>query len=154
MGTLAGCAGTSGGEACRLVGVQTGIGLRIAGPVAEQFTTVEMVICRGATCQTQQVTLLPSSTVTDNGCAAGGPDAVCSADAVATGDKVGFVSVADLPSSPVEVTLSLADVTGAEFVAETVTLTAKQVDVPGGGCGSGLQGHLDVDAEANVRSGA
>ncbi|WJK41091.1 hypothetical protein O7608_01115 [Solwaraspora sp. WMMA2056] len=154
MGALSGCAGTSTAEACRLVGVQNGIGIRIAGPVAEQVGTAELVVCWDTACQRRQVMLLPSSTVTDNGCADGGPDAACAADAVATGDKVGFAAVADLPPSPVEVTLSLADATGAEFVAETVTLTAKQVNVPGVGCGSGLQGHIDVDAEADVRPNA
>ncbi|MFV2020544.1 hypothetical protein [Micromonospora sp. LOL_023] len=122
--------------------------------MAEQVSTAEFVICWDSSCQRRQVTLLPSSAVTDNGCAEGGSDGVCSADAFATGDRVGFASVANLPSSPVEVTLSLVDAGGAEIVNEARVLTAKRVDAPGGDCGSGLQGNIDVDANGNVRSEA
>ena len=73
---------------------------------------------------------------------------------MASGNKAGFASIPDLPPSPVEVTLTLADATGTQIVNQTLTLTAKQVDVPGGNCSGGLQGHLEVDADANVRSEA
>ncbi|HEX5597947.1 MAG TPA: hypothetical protein VFX61_18325 [Micromonosporaceae bacterium] len=152
LATLVGCAGAEKSQACPLVGIRTGISIGIAAAIAEQVEAAEMTVCWDGSCRTRAVTLQPSSRTVDDGCTGSGSDAVCSAHAEATGERVGFADIADLPASPVEVTVVLTDPAGARILDQMLMLTPKMAHPNGAHCGGRPQGRITVDADAKAHA--
>ncbi|MEV0807873.1 hypothetical protein [Micromonospora sp. NPDC050200] len=151
--TLSACATTSRGRPCTLIGSPSGVSIGIDPAVAERVNTAEMTVCWNESCQTWTVALYASSRTVSDGCTQTGPGAACSAHAEATAGKAGFVDLADLPSSPVEVTVTLTDSAGARVVDQALMLTPKMTYPNGPGCGAGgPQGRITVGADATARS--
>ncbi|MFE9203795.1 hypothetical protein [Micromonospora sp. NPDC007230] len=151
--TLTGCATTAETRACPLIATPKGIGINVAAAIAERVDSAEMAVCWDGSCRTRPVTLRPSSRTIDDGCTGSGPDAVCVAQDEATGEKAGFADVPDLPSRPVEVTVTLTDSAGTRIVDQTLMLDPKMVEPPGGDCGGNRpQGRIAVDADGTARS--
>ncbi|MBE1484829.1 hypothetical protein [Plantactinospora soyae] len=147
---MSACTRTSG-ETCYLIDVPRGIGITVDAAIAERVDTAEMTVCWNGSCQTPPVVLRPSSGSVDEDCTGSGPDAVCAARAEPTGEKAGFANLPDMPSSPVEVTVTLTDQAGDRIVDRTLTLDPKMVDSPGECGGMRPQGQIAVNADGTAQ---
>ncbi|MGI5330499.1 hypothetical protein [Actinomadura nitritigenes] len=142
---LAACGSENGARECTLVYSPTGIGVDIAAPDATRVASASMRVCWNGTCVTTRLVLQPSSTSVPLGCHGDGPDAVCSASASPDGGRHGFAAVADLPKSPVRVTLTLRDRHHRAFVDQELVLTPKATLHNGPRCGpEGVQAALTI----------
>lgn len=141
---LAAC-GTQAGapdRACTAIGTRVGIGVEIAPSVAARFAdTMNVEVCWNGSCHNYPVALSPSTAAVDSSCTGTGPDDACSARVQETGGKNGFADIFDLPTSPVQLTLS----------GVTLTVTPKLWYPNGPDCGAGgPQANVVVD-ETGVR---
>lgn len=142
---LAACGSESPPRECPLVFSPTGIGVDIAAPDASRVASASMRVCWNGTCVTKRLVLQPSSTSVPLGCHGTGPDAVCSASASPDGGRHGFAAIADLPKSPVQVTLTLRDRHHRVFVDQELVVTPKATLHNGPQCGpEGVQAALTV----------
>ncbi|MFC9974987.1 hypothetical protein ACFVH6_29215 [Spirillospora sp. NPDC127200] len=134
---LAACspAGPDGG--CTAIGSPVGIGLDIAPADAARVSTAALRICWDGACRTAEPVLAPSGSAMPGDCDAGDPDAPCAASASPTGGKHGFADVPQLPETPVQVTVTLRDASGARLLERTATVTPKRTYPNGPDCGSG-----------------
>ncbi|GAB3505803.1 hypothetical protein [Amycolatopsis cihanbeyliensis] len=139
---LAGCgadSGAGGGHACTEIGTPVGIGVDVREPPASTVDSASIEVCWQDSCRAPELTLRPSHGVASTTCTGSG----CGAQAAPTGELHGFVTVPDLPASPVRVTLRLADQGGATVRTESVEVEpAMQYpngpDCPGGGPQAGV----------------
>ncbi|MGI5168333.1 hypothetical protein ACQEU3_28680 [Spirillospora sp. CA-253888] len=134
---LAACspAGPEGG--CTAIGSPSGVGLDIAPADAARVSTAALKICWNGACRTAAPALAPSSGTVPDDCDAGDPDAPCAASASPTGGKHGFADVPELPETPVQVTVTLRDASGARLLERTVTVTPKPTRPNGPDCDAG-----------------
>jgi hypothetical protein len=87
------------------------------------------------------------------GCTGDGPDAVCGASSSPDGGKRGFADVADLPESPVEVTVTLRDDEGGRLLRQKLDVTPHATYPNGRHCGKGAPqaGLVVQDGKVTVR---
>ncbi|QKG18809.1 putative secreted protein [Actinomadura verrucosospora] len=151
---LTACGFGSDERNCTLIGSETGINADITGPDASRVASASLRVCWDGTCRTARLVLRPSATTVPRGCDGEAPDAVCAASASPDGGRYGFARVADLPESPVQVTLTLRDRRGRAFLDQGLRLTPKATYPNGPHCGrGGTQGALTVaNGKATARA--
>jgi hypothetical protein len=146
-----GGAGMGGGVLCTEIGSPTGIGVKIAPPLASDVSAADLRACWGDQCRTRELTLTHSTEVVATECAGDQPDDSCSARLGRTGGKNAFAGVRDLPTEPVRVTLTLTDSGGDSLVEQTLDVTPRLTYPNGPDCPSGgPQANLAVDADGGV----
>ena len=145
--TLTACGQTlesAGGPTCPNSALMEGFTLDVPPEAAAGVTRASMELCWAGNCTTRDVELLPATRSEGQGCTSGDPDGVCSAQAVPTGGKYGYVPIPDLPVTPVKTTVTFDD--GKPHVLDVTpvltypgdkacggeTPTAKLVVAPGG----------------------
>lgn len=130
----AGCTG-AGAPGCTDIGARAGIGLVVAGPLAADADDALVRACWADGCQEFETGLTGSTTAEPQECSGTGPDDSCSARAVPTGEKDGFVDIADLPEGPVQVTVDLRDADGERIFTASLETTPERIYPNGPGCG-------------------
>ncbi|MGW4801694.1 hypothetical protein ACWEPC_55685 [Nonomuraea sp. NPDC004297] len=133
---------------CTARGSLEGVHVNVDKAVAGRAESLAMEVCWDGACQEASTELMPSTVAGNQTCSG----EVCSAEAVRTGGKFGFASIAGLPKRPVEVRLTLK---GAEPVpARTIKVTPKATFPNGPDCGEGSpQAVLTIAADGSVREG-
>src|SRR5699024_4305238 len=141
MVVVLGCDSGAGstGHACTQVGAAAGISVDVAAEQADTTSGGELEVCRDGVCVTEEVALTPSAAPTNESCESG----MCSTESVRTGEKHGFVRVAELPTEPVTRTLSLHDAAGERVVRGSLRVTPEPTypngpDCPAGGTQAGV----------------
>jgi hypothetical protein len=149
-GTLTAC-GIDAGRECSGAAVRKGISLDIDAVFAPKVADATLTSCWGGTCTDTRMHVMQSSASSPLPCTGTGPDAVCGAAAVPTGEKNGFADLPAMTDTPGEVTLRLVDSAGVQISAQALVVTPK-VRYPGGPeCGGGTpQGGLTVSADGTV----
>lgn len=146
---VAGCGADQ--VACTEIGAQSGIGVEVAQPRALEATQAAVKVCWDGTCEDQTVELYDATDSVDQGCQGDDPDDTCSAQAEPTGDKYGFMDLANLPESSVVITVSLQDAQGSEVFDGATTLTPARVFPNGPDCpGEAVQATVTVDSAGTV----
>ncbi|MFE3449491.1 hypothetical protein ACFXJ8_11200 [Nonomuraea sp. NPDC059194] len=106
--------------------------------------------CWGGSCRTARLELHWGSGVARQTC----DGETCTAESEPTGDKKGFVEVAGLPKSPVEVALRLTGQAGEVLVERELTVTPEGVFPNGPDCGeAGPQAVIAVTGAGQVGEG-
>ncbi|MBO2460664.1 hypothetical protein [Actinomadura violacea] len=134
---LTACGFGSDERDCTLIGSGSGVNVDIAAPDASRVASASVRVCWDRTCRTARLALRPSTTTVPQGCDGEAPDAACAASASPDGGRNGFARVADLPESPVQVTLTLRDQHGRALLDQGVRLTPKATYPNGPHCGRG-----------------
>lgn len=126
---------------CPAIGSVVGIGVQIDPEVADRFGSTEPIqVCWQGKCESAPVLLTPATVAMGTECT----EQACSAHMRETGGKTGIATIPDLPAAPVTVT----------FAGQTLTVTPKQAQPNGPGCGAGgAQAQLTVDATGVRASG-
>ncbi|HJQ45006.1 MAG TPA: hypothetical protein VJ870_01615 [Amycolatopsis sp.] len=96
------------GQHCTAIGAPAGIAIEVAPPVAS-MTSLTLDVCWNGSCHAYPVPLAASTTPAEQTCTG----AMCAVPLRQTGGRHGFADIPDLPTIPVEVTVSghTADVT-------------------------------------------
>ena|SRR5438067_3106055 len=129
----AGCGRPAGSESqgCSEFGVPPGISLTVPAAVTG-ISRATLEACWAGRCVSRQVDLLPATTAGGTTCSSTGPDGVCSARMVPSGDLTGFTEVPGLPAAPVQVTLTFDD-----GKRHSVPITPTAVSMGAAQCGTG-----------------
>ena len=147
---LAGCSGPEM-LACTEMGASAGIGVEVEGPVGSDAKLVAVTACWDGNCTTETVDLLDSTTAGPEECTGTDPDSSCSVTMIPTGNKFGFVPLADLPASGVELEVSVLSTEGIALVQGKVGLTPQLTYPNGSQCpAGGLQGSVTIDSAGRM----
>nr|CTQ96722.1 hypothetical protein [Kibdelosporangium sp. MJ126-NF4] len=131
---------------CPLIGSRSGISLEVDPAYGPRIGTARLTTCWNSACTTTSLKLSPSSTSVPMPCTPGGPDNAC-ARMEPTSGKYSFAELANLPTSPVEVTVDLIDPTGVTLSSPRLVITPTLQSSGGPECGSPTpQGGLLVAA--------
>src|SRR5699024_430620 len=150
VGVLGCGAGPGGaGGACTQIGAPAGISVDVEAAQAGDTTGGDLRVCWDGSCVTRELDLDRSTASTNETCESG----MCSAESTRTGEKNGFVTVSELPTEQVEVTLTLVDDDGDRVVHETLPVTAEETHPNGPDCpAGGAQAGLVVTSTGEVRA--
>ncbi|XVQ13352.1 hypothetical protein ACQP1W_12690 [Spirillospora sp. CA-255316] len=155
LAVLTACGGgsSSGERPCTMIAARQGVGLDIPAPYAAKVAEATMQICWNGTCREPEVHLTGTGKTVPQGCTGDGPDAACGASSSPDGGKHGFADVADLPASPVQVTVTLRDAEGERLLRQKVDVTPHATYPNGRHCGKGdpQAGLVVRDGEVTVR---
>lgn len=112
LATLTACGQSSGSGAakqCPAMALMEGVSLDVPPEAVAGITRASMELCWNGECVTEAAELFPATKAEDKGCTSDEPDGVCSAQAVPTGGKHGYVPVQGLPLTPVKTTVTFDD---------------------------------------------
>ncbi|NUU23921.1 MAG: hypothetical protein HOV68_20825 [Streptomycetaceae bacterium] len=130
---VAACSNPSPAHECTLVGTAPGITLEIRDPLASQVADAQARVCRNGACRDTSVRLMPSTGVGATTCSGD----ICAAAATPRPARHGFLALQDATETPVQLTLTLRDASGAQLAAHTVTVTPKATYPNGRDCAPG-----------------
>ena len=141
LALLAASGCTAWERSCTMIGSVSGVAVTVDQTMAADLDRLSLRVCwlpdsTRPTCRNTVVELTPGFDSVDQGCAPGGPDAVCSATATPDGTSVGFVELGDLPSGPITVS-GTATTAGQRRPLAPVALTASPTYPNGPDCGVG-----------------
>lgn len=129
LALLTGCGASPAGAACPAMAARAGIGLEIEAPLAEKVAK--------ATINGTDIHLDESTRSEPAGCAGNQPDQACSATAVRTGAKNGFLDRHDLKLEQTKVNVRLTGADGVVLVEQDIEVTPKEIFPAGPKCGGG-----------------
>jgi hypothetical protein len=136
-----------------MIAAREGIGVEITPAVAGRIADATLVARWGGSTRTYPIALFPSTVAGETTCVGDGPNDSCSVQARETGGKNGFADIQDLPSTPVEITMTFADPGGTESGRGTLRVTPKDVYPNGPDCGAdGPQTNLIFDGTLRERT--
>jgi hypothetical protein len=154
---VAGCGAPIGlGEGgCTAIGALVGVSVDIAPrPADPEISGATLEACWADECQTHPVALNPSTTTGEETCTGDKPTDVCSVGTRETGGKNGFVAMPDLPTAPVQLTLTVTDAAGVQLATQTLDVTPETVYPNGPECPpGGPQARLTVDSTGKISAG-
>ncbi|RZS43623.1 hypothetical protein EV193_102604 [Herbihabitans rhizosphaerae] len=150
---LVGCGNSPAApRACTLMAALNGITVDIDPPLADQVLSASIRACWATACRDETVPLSPATRSAPTTCTGNAPTDVCGAQALPTGGKHGFVNLAGMPDSPVEVTLTLRSADTEPLVHKQLTVDPVMANPNGPGCGGdAAQAGLIVTADKQVR---
>lgn len=137
-----GAEGHGAGRSCAAAGSPPGLSVAIPAPHAARTASAYLRVCWGDTCRHPRVELRSSAMAVSRNCDADAHAGSAACAAAAAPDapdarKFGFARVADLPTSPVKVTLRLRDSQGRTFLDRRIELVPEPTRPNGPRCGDG-----------------
>lgn len=94
----------------------------------------------------------PSTTAGAEPCSGDDRAYSCSATLIPTGELNGFATIPELPTTPVEMTVTISDTDGNPLVHDTLQITPETTYPNGRNCpAGGNQAHIVVGDTGNVR---
>jgi hypothetical protein len=130
-------------RSCTTIGSLSGVSVTVDRVVAADLDGLRLRVCwpldsADPTCRDDVVELTPGTDSIDQGCASGGPDAVCSATASPNGTLVGFLQLDDLSEGRARVS-GVVTIAGRRQALPPVTVAAEPSYPNGPDCGAGGQ---------------
>jgi hypothetical protein len=121
-------AGSGGSRSCTDIGARVGIGIDLQPVIAAKAGNATLIACWSGTCTTRTVELYPATAAGPTTCTSG----TCSVQAIPTGGKNGFADLPGLPSTPVQLTVTLDG-----FADQKLDVTPKPSYPNGPNCDAG-----------------
>ncbi|WP_394839437.1 hypothetical protein LVJ94_21355 [Pendulispora rubella] len=132
---------------CTAMAAMRGLGLDIDPAFAPKVESATLSVCWAGACQSPTVYLSPATKTVDQGC----QGQVCSGQAVPTGGKMAYIPVPELPTQSVQITLNMADASGAAHPVQTLDVVPTLVYPNGADCGGEApQANLVVAADGTL----
>ncbi|MEV0613063.1 hypothetical protein AB0I81_07030 [Nonomuraea sp. NPDC050404] len=134
--------------ACTAIGSMEGVQVTVEPAMAGRVESLAMEVCWDGSCKRSSPELMPETRPGEQTCSGD----TCGVEAVRTGGKFGFGTVAGLPKRPVEVRLTLREAGSEPVLERTIKVTPKATFPNGPDCGEGApQAALIVAADGTVR---